>query len=255
VFEELWPHMNTGSHRIYWIFLHMEVVLSKCAKSRKLGEHVRAVVTLIRKLLSDFAQGKTGGGDSWEALFVVALLIRIVCREEDGLLYYLPAAVLAKCTMSYNDHWVNTVGGEEVLFENVESLNDFGARLVKPGSFPHVVVYYPCHARFQYYDVIMAVYDEHGTVRLTGYQLKEGREIPEDPGQFCDMSVLIRGAPAQKGKKLRNWIIASEAQIGSFLGETGKVLVPKEWRKMETGEGVQPAKKKAKTGKKKPAKK
>jgi len=152
--------------------------------------------------------------------------------------------------MSYNDLWENTAGGKEVLFENVESLTDFVARLVKPSVLPHVVVYYPRHARFQYYDVIVAFYDERGTRRLVGYQLKEGREIPDSPGVLCNKSVLIRGLPAQRGKKLRNWIVASEVQIGSFLGKTGSVLVPKEWRKMATGEEVQPPGKKAKIGKK-----
>ncbi len=56
--------------------------------------------------------------------------------------------------------------------------------------------------------------------------------------------MLIRGTPAQKENELRNWRIVSEAQIVSFLGETGKTLAPKEWRKMGRGEEAQPVEKK-----------
>ncbi len=257
VFVELWPFMNTGSHHIFWIFLHMDEVLDGCWRAANMSEHVRGVVALIRKLLSDFEQGKTGGGDSWEALFVVALLIRIVCRQEDELLCF-STSVLAKCTMSYNELWEPIADGKEVLFENVESLEDFEMRTTVPKTFPHVAVYYPRHARFPVYDVIMAVYDEHKSRRLVGYQLKEGKKIPEKRGNLCEVSVLIRGAPARKKNELRNWKIASESQIDSFLGESGKTLAPKEWRKMGSGEGEQPVEKKSATKKpavKKPTKK
>ncbi len=62
--------------------------MNSCQLAANISERVRGVVALIRKLRSDFEQGKTGGGDSWEALFVVALLIRIVCRQEDELLCF-----------------------------------------------------------------------------------------------------------------------------------------------------------------------
>jgi hypothetical protein len=211
----------------------MQTILYKCGKSEKLSAYKRGVVASIGALLSSFETGKTAGGDAWEAVFVVALLIRIACCEMDELLH-LPDSVLQKCTLSYNTLWNEEVNGDVLLFRNAELLEDFVAHLELPASFPHVAVYYPSHARFRVYDGVVVVYDEHKTRRMVGYQLKEGREIPENPGQLCSVSVLIRAA-AQQEAGLRRWNVASEAQIGSFLGETERLLVPKEWRKMEGG--------------------
>ncbi len=142
--------------------------------------------------------------------------------------------------MSYNELWEPIADGKEVLFENVESLEDFEVHLDKSKSFPHVAVYYPHHARFQVYDVIIAVYDEHKTRRLVGYQLKEGREIPEDPGNLCEVSVLIRGAPARKKNELRNWKIASDAQIVSFWASLERHLIRKNGAKWEVARKSNP---------------
>ncbi len=186
VFRELLPHVNTGSRQIIWLLLHLERVLYKCQRTKNLTESLHAMVALMHKLLSEFEQGKTGGEDSWEALFVLALLVRIVCREEDQLLFLLPTSVLAKCTMSYIGLW-NAFGDKKMppekkwlQCEDVETLEDFEMRITLPETFPHVTVYYPKHARFQVYDVIMAVYDEHGTRR----PVKRRPRYSRKPGIF-----------------------------------------------------------------------
>jgi hypothetical protein len=135
----------------------MQEVLEGCCAAETLSEPVRSAVGLVRALLSDFAQGQTAGGDSWEALFVAAMLIRVACRETDQLLH-LPAELLQRCTLSYNFPGNNDAGDSTVLLDNVETRRDFELHADVPLSFPHVAVYYPRHARLHLYDLIVAIH-------------------------------------------------------------------------------------------------
>lgn len=115
-------------------------------------------------------------------------------------------------------------------------MDDLVSGMVKPSHYPHIAVYYPPHARFACYDVIVAIYETAEVRTVHGYQLKEGREIPDDPGTFCAKSVLIRGVAAQRQRSLRRWIMASDSDIDSFLGVTGASLAPKVWREINSSD-------------------
>ncbi len=46
------------------------------------------------------------------------------------------------------------------LYFATQNLQEFVAGIREPKSFPHVAVYYPSHASFELYDVIVAHFDE-----------------------------------------------------------------------------------------------
>ena len=83
--------------------------------------------------------------------------------------------------------------------------------------------------------MIVAFYDAKGERSLIGYQLKEGKKVPENPevGSECDVSILIHGDSVQRGHVVRKWYAAADADIDDFLGVTGAQLAPKQWRALE----------------------
>jgi hypothetical protein len=225
VFEELLQLMNSGVNGITWIPYHMEHVIGDCA-AVELSPDIRTALHVVSDLLIAFERGKTGGGDSWEALFVIALLIRLFTREQHPLLF-IEDSILQQSRVSYNKLW-----NWDYSFEDARSMKDLIDGMVEPEQFPHVAVYYPPHSSFAIYDVIVAVYDSKKERTLRGYQLKEGREIPADPGTGCCKSILIRGIAARRQNELRKWVVASDDDIDGFLGTTGVTLAPKAWREM-----------------------
>jgi hypothetical protein len=60
-----------GIGKIAWIPFHMIHVLESIIKSQAVSHSVRVVVEIIRDMFFGFDTGKTSGGDSWEALFVL----------------------------------------------------------------------------------------------------------------------------------------------------------------------------------------
>lgn len=107
--------------------------------------------------------------------------------------------------------------------------------LTLPSSYPHVAVFYPPHARFETYDLLVVVYQRADARQVYGYQLKEGRDIPkkEAANNLCQYSYVIRGFAAEREKLLRSWEVASDEDIDQFLGVTGACLAPKRWRSFD----------------------
>ena len=86
----------------------------------------------------------------------------------------IPNAVYS---LSYNRFWEPQNG--ILAFPDITTLDQLIGGLVDPIAYPHVAVYYPPHARFEAYDLIVVLHQALGKRRIYGYQLKEGREIPK----------------------------------------------------------------------------
>lgn len=223
--KELLPIMNvTEESVVTWIPFHMVHVLQSCRP--KLSFALQLCVGTIIDLLQGFETGKTGSGDSWEGVWGVALIIRVLTHQQHPL---LPIQALRHCTVSYNQHWRQPETSPP--FPDVQQVSDFVAGLQAPPEFPHVAIYYPPHASFATYDLIVAFWDNDRNRHLYGYQLKEGREIPSSHGaEAFEQSYAIRGTAAKRGNAVRGWIVASDDGVDSFLGDSGKHLAPKHWR-------------------------
>lgn len=215
---------------IVWIPFHMVKVLRSIAgASAAVGLEMRKVVTTLNELFNGFETGKTSGGDSWEALFAIALVIRLATGSFHDLLKLgemcPPNSVYG---LSYNHLWEQR---GHLAFPDITTLRELIEGLVDPLAFPHVAVFYPPHARFEGYDLIVVLHQALGKRLIYGYQLKEGREIPKKmSSDACQNAYVIRGFAAQQETLLRGWHVASHDEIESFLGVTGSCLAPKQWR-------------------------
>ena len=62
----------------------------------------------------------------------------------------------------------------------------------------HIAIYFPPHARFERYDVIVIVWDKLGRRQNIGYQLKEGGALPKSgTNRKFTSSYVIRGDSAE----------------------------------------------------------
>jgi hypothetical protein len=103
-----------------------------------------------------------------------------------------------------------------------------------------ISIYYPPHARFEVYDVILTFWNAKGDRYLYGYQLKEGNTIPNNPPNNLFLrSFLIRGAATQQGGTVNRWSSVSEAQLDSFFGVSAVLWSAKKWKELQVEESTQ----------------
>ena len=95
---------------------------------------------------------------------------------------------------------------------------------------PTVSILYPTHAQFGAYDAFV-VYSVGDKKEVYGYQLKEGAASTDQPvEESLRKSFVVRGVPATKSNKKKQWHIASDEQLNTFFGPCGKSWTPKKWK-------------------------
>jgi hypothetical protein len=216
--------ITAESSIVLWIPYHMAPVLkefSKTAGFELLGE--------INRQFNSFMDAKTGSGDGWEALFVSTLLIRCLSGEFDEKVFQCPRGWdMKNSTVSYNSLFdTNKVNFDTTL------LSEFVNSITPPPNFPHIAVYYPTHSQFELYDIIVVLYETKDKSCRYGYQLNEGRNLPQKAGvELFSKSYVIRGEAAQAQSTTRKWITSSADDIRSFFGESGKNWTPSRWKEL-----------------------
>ena len=187
-----------------------------------LGSGLRRLEEIVQ-LFNAFKDAKESSGDGWESLFVAVLLIR--CWAQLGDQFLLPVEFEPPCTFSYNKPFEGNFA--------TQSVHEFVAGIREPSSFPHIAVYYPTHAKFPLYDVIVAYFDEWQKRRLYGYQLKEGKALPKKFAMSVfEESFVIRGEAAEEPEMGKKWVRASEEQIDTFFGVSGQHWTPRRWKQL-----------------------
>ena len=235
VFTELLQLMNVVRRekltRLTWIPYHMVHVLDSIANTLVVSVELRAAVSLVSDCLKGFETDKTSGGDTWEALFVAVLLIRAVSGHFHAHLLPLDAVVFANCRVFYNDLWKQQDCAP--AFPDIQTVDQLLAGIQAPPSFPAIALYYPPHARFQTYDCFFVAWSSAEERKVFGYQLKEGKQIPNKAPNHCEQSFWIRGDLSSSVEKRKGWVVADDAQVDDFLGISGAALAPKEWRRLK----------------------
>lgn len=230
--EQLMDTSDGGKMR--WIPDHMVYVLGEIAEQgcEKLTGDFRTLVQKIADLFDQFRGAKTYGGDGWEALFGLVLLVRVLTKQSDHLIdleTFLSTNI--QFTTSFNQPICVTKNNQFKDFKDAAALL---AAIPKKQKGAHVAIYYPSHASFKQYDMLVVMWDATGVrFKVIGYQLKEGKEIPSDQANPGFENFVVRGKAAQKSNTLRNWAIASDDQIDSFFGTSGVQWTPKKWKELK----------------------
>ena len=246
-FPELFQLMDTTSNQqIRWIPQHLCSLLHEVIEtsmetqiSPKMLQNLKA----IRLLFHKFKDAKCKSGDSWEALFAVMTLIRVMTCQGCDLLN------LSNYIQAYEDYevcynWPLNMEHNTTLDEITKPSDLLTCIRNSEVSQPTVGIYYPTHASFETYDLIVQKWGKNGKVlQAFGYQLKEGAEIPASsaPKEF-DKSYVIRGKSAKNEYEARGWNVASTEQLDEFFGVSGAEWTPEKWEKLNqsknsTGDG------------------
>jgi hypothetical protein len=229
VFAPLLHLMDTGKvGNISWIPYHMTEVLRDFGRSASLSQSMRLGLGHVVEHFQQFRDSKEGSGDGWEALLVATLLMRALSGKFDTTCFKLNGAFQAPaCTVSFN-----------MLLERndahrILSVDEFVDQIREPYSYPHIGIFCPHHASFEDVDVIVAAWSEKGKRILYGYQLREGKKLPQKMANSLFNSCwAIRGDPPKKGKDVLGWAPVNASDVNEFFGYSGKQWTPKRWKKL-----------------------
>jgi hypothetical protein len=225
-----------GRNYIRWVPYHMHYVLQQMSTNALLSDELRKCLSALADLLVAFRQATTEYGDAWEALFLIVLLIQCLCGIQECDL--LPCAGFAASRLvQFNAPYHGDTFSSKKVDKFISGIPVSGELKLLPA----ISVYYPGHAKFEMYDVIVAAWDFTGQRQLYGYQCKEGSSIPQafaNENMFAK-SFLIRGDAARKDDSVRRYFTPSESHLDSFFGLSSSQWTPKAW-KMLTNNGIQP---------------
>jgi hypothetical protein len=174
---------------------------------------LQGIVTLFGK----FGSAKWEAGDAWEALFLIALIVRYQTTLFDEHVVPLGSYMTGNVSVMYNCPVTGTCNFSTTKPE--EFIEGIPVQSPEPEECA-ISIYYPGHSRFEDFDIILAFWDMVGTRYLYGYQLKEGKTAPTEFAydQVFHCSFLIRGAATQQSGTVRLWRSVSEAQLDAFFG-------------------------------------
>ena len=241
VMAPLLPLMDTvASDTVRWVPYHMTNVLSTFAEDGSaLSEPVKAILLNIVNQLTGFKEAKCLSGDAWERLFVAVLLIRSLSRQVDESILPL-GGDYSNCSVSFNAPF-DLMGK---TYEAFTEAAEFAKGIVAPEHFPHIAVYFPPNAQFKDVDVIVACWKDARSPTLYGYQLKEGKQLPDRaaPSVLAKTFVIrgkAAGSPRASSATRAGWTIPSATEIDAFFGVSGLHWTPAKWAELEQTESKQ----------------
>jgi hypothetical protein len=221
-----------GDLKVKWIPYHMMEVLRQCATCGNLDDRTSDVLQSIEELFSYFKGAKVSSGDGWEALFVMALLVRSKAKLFKTSLLPLRKDLLSDAHVSFNKPFLGNAD-----FGEIKQFDKFIESLILPSTFPHIAIYMPTHAQFERYDVIVAVYYSIYDRKLYGYQLKEGNKNGTAvASSLFTKSFVIRGEALKNSHDYQGWHVASTDEINEFFGESGSNWTPIKWKALSAAE-------------------
>lgn len=228
--------LNDGTAILRWIPFHMIYVLQQVStQCLGLPPSMRTCLISIAELFGQFGSGKWEGGDAWEALFLIVLLVRCFIRSFDDDIVPLRRLISedVSCEIRYNSPisgYDNFTSTSPIHFVEGIPLESWAP----PGACA-ISVYYPGHARFEAYDIILAFWNENGSRELYGYQLKEGKATPKPYAydNVFQLSFLIRGLASTETKSVKLWLAVSDAALDSFFGVSAVHWSAKQYKALQ----------------------
>ena len=127
---------------------------------KNIAPYLRKHLQKICMLFGQFKDAKTYGGDGWEALFGIVLLVRILTKQSDhsiDLTHFLSTNIAFKS--SYNSPITVTAKQQ---FEDFQDIGALMAAIPKKQDGARVAIYYPSHASFKQYDMLVVMWNEAG---------------------------------------------------------------------------------------------
>jgi hypothetical protein len=191
----------------------------------------------IASLCKQLHDAKESSGDGWETLFVLFLLARCVNAQwHDAVLPKFAFIGDQKPEVRYNEPYDNSLRCFSQC-HNWKELKDG----IKPSEKPQISVYFPTHAKFEAYDVVVTFSEQNRIERVYGYQLKEGSGNSKHPveSDFFRSFVVKGDPPDETLQRAGGWCIPSGMDMDDFFGESGKYWTPKEWKKLSATPGTQ----------------
>ena len=229
--------LTTDDPLARWIPFFMREVLNLFAHSPLyVSDGLKVHLVVIVELFDGFNSAKSKGGDGWECLFVIPLIIRCVTGDFDSV--FFPNSLRTKSSylgdVSYN-RWSET----GPCFDKISTLNELWNSKPTPPRYPHIDIYYPAHASFVSVDVVLIHYVDKDEYHVRLFQLKEGETKPTKLQKFSPMNCpktckkfAVRGKA--RGDNLPGgWVDVGTEVMNRFFGVSGRQWTPEQWMKFQ----------------------
>lgn len=157
---------------------------------------------------------------------MIALLVRCLSRQFDDAILPL-VDIPDEARIRYNKPY----SGNHFYSENP---SDFIGGIPVAGR-SSISLYWPGHAKFENFDIVVAVWDIEGQRSLYGYQCKEGSSLPRafaNENLFVHCCV-IRGAAVAKGQSVRMWYVPEDEKLQEFFGVSSTHWSPQAWKALK----------------------
>jgi hypothetical protein len=217
-----------GSERVRWSPHHLEFVLSRLILDDLNDDKLaNSMASLCKKVL----ESKESSGDGWEGLFVLFLLARCITKSwEEPILSGFDGLFASneQPVVLFDSPFL--VGFK--FYDQCECWADLKKEIV-PGEAPAISIYYPAHAKFKAYDVILVTSENKVVKRIIGYQLKEGsNDATQHVEPEFHQSFALKGVSPSGSRCKNNWTIPNDQEIDKFFGVSGAHWTPKQWKKL-----------------------
>jgi hypothetical protein len=206
---------------VRWIPHHLSHILLALSQRHQIPLTARTCLKAICEQFDSFRNHKTQSGDGWEALFIITLLTRCMTKQFCEL---VPLHGF-DCEVSWNQPFYGQVNFD------TEKVQEFVSGIPYHRPQKSIAVYFPSHAKFEVYDVILAYWGDNNERVLVGYQLKEGSATSKAFAMenVFHHSYMIRGRATIADNSIRGWKTPSDGTIDQFFGESARYWSPKCW--------------------------
>ena len=224
-----------GKLILRWVPFHMHYVVEQIAtNATHVDQHMRRSLGAVADMFKQFMGPKWQSGEAWEALFLIVLMVRCLTQELDEDIVPFLSQTGDNLRVDYGYPYTG-YRGEFFLEKNpLKFIEGIPLESWAQDGGTAISVYYPGHARFEAYDIIVAFWDSTGNRHLYGYQLKEGSEVPKGfaYNTIFDQSYLIRGKAPGKSGSVRLWWSVDEETLDGFFGVSATQWSAKRWREL-----------------------
>lgn len=194
-----------------------------------------------RQVMEDgksWSTSKEESGDGWEFFFLVLWLRYASGNFRDASCIPAPRIEIKTISTSLFYNYPLPANRSTSTVKNLQELQMALGEICSEhhweGNFPKVSIYYPKFAGFQEYDVFVCLWRKDVmsgvvTYDLYGYQLKEGKEIPNQHPTLPN-SYLVLGHLGVNPSERPGWTCLARPQPRIFFGVSGERWLPEQWR-------------------------
>uniref|UniRef100_A0A7S4NN26 Uncharacterized protein n=1 Tax=Paramoeba aestuarina TaxID=180227 RepID=A0A7S4NN26_9EUKA len=210
-------------NKIRWLPIYLYHLFSRCLDLLPSLSYLKNAVSLYLQ----FESSRIHSGKSWEALFVLTLLLR--CNHPDlrvvPFLNFFPDCDWPmNLKVSYNSPEVIKDLVICTSFEQIKKQIDVSEQT------SHLAIIYPPNSQFKDFDCFVIAWNEKGEKNIFAFQLKDRQQRPtywpNQPPESITKAFLVHSQAPANDETNEKWVVLSQCHLEDLYGVSGYYLTP-----------------------------